>query len=96
MVAGDKHFEATLCVQPCLYISLRGCLPVNCRKSYESFSESKCPVLLLVCPTPVCMRMHKNDHVKDPVVHVRVRWITETQKDPAYTLLTEVKCTSVQ
>ena len=30
-------------------------------------------------------RMH--DH--DPVVHVKVRWITETQKDPACTLLTE-------
>ena len=27
-------------------------------------------------------------HIKDPVVYVRVRWITETQKDPACTLLT--------
>ena len=28
-------------------------------------------------------------HVKDPVVHVRVLWNTETRKDPACTLLTE-------
>ena len=38
---------------------------------------------------------HKNDHVvctlyaKDPVVHIRVRWIMEARKDPACTLLTE-------
>ena len=24
-------------------------------------------------------------HVKDPVVHVKVRWVTETRKDPACT-----------
>ena len=39
-----------------------------------------------VCPTPVCIRTHKNGHarthVKDPVAHVRVRWITETPTDP--------------
>ena len=28
-------------------------------------------------------------HIKDPVVHGRVWWITETRKDPACTLLTE-------
>ena len=27
----------------------------------------------------VCIRTHKND----PIVHVRVRWITEPRKDPA-------------
>ena len=36
---------------------------------------------LVYCPSqnPVCMRTHK----KDPVVHVRVWWITETGKDPS-------------
>ena len=30
----------------------------------ESFSESKyCTDSLSVCPTPVCTRKHKNDHV---------------------------------
>ena len=28
-------------------------------------------------------------HIKDPVVHVRVRWMTETRKDPAYTCIPE-------
>ena len=30
-------------------------------------------------------------HVKHPVVHVRVRWIMETQKDPACTLIISYK-----
>ena len=41
---------------------------------------------------PVCIRTQKNDHtrthVKDPVVHVRVPWFTETWKDPACTCRT--------
>ena len=57
-------------------------------------------VSMSVCPTLVCIRTHKNDHVRsfkilqsksefDPVVQVRVRWIAETRKDSACTLLTE-------
>ena len=45
------------------------------------------------CSPPPCVyiRTHENDlmHVKNPVVHVRGRWIAETRKDPAGTLLTE-------
>ena len=26
-------------------------------------------------------------YVKDPVIHVRVRWITETRTDPPYALV---------
>ena len=42
--------------------------------------------------TPVSISTQKNihvTHVKDLAVHVRVRQITETRKDPACTLLTE-------
>ena len=38
----------------------------------------------------MCTRTHDNNHVrtlKDPVVHVRVRRIMETRKDPACTLI---------
>ena len=32
---------------------------------------------------PVCIRMHKDlTHVKDPVVHTRVRWTMETLNPP--------------
>ena len=48
-----------------------------------------------MCLTPVCVYAciadHLLTHVKDPVVHVSVQWITETRKDPACTLLTEGK-----
>lgn len=39
------------------------------------------------CKTVACVYMHAKRsyaHVKDPLVHVRVKWITETQKHPAY------------
>ena len=43
----------------------------------------------MLCRFAVCTCTHKNDHVcahvKDPEVHVRVRWITEARKDPACT-----------
>ena len=55
-----------------------------------SFSESKMLCWLTpslsVCPTPVCIGTHKNDHLphvklKDAVINDRVWWFTETQKD---------------
>ena len=53
-------------------------LPLNfhCRLSYG------------VCTTPVCnnMYLHICAHVKDPVVHVWVRWIMEILKHPACTI----------
>ena len=56
----------------------RDFLPVNfqCRLSYG-------------VRTPPCAISYVNIwvHVKDPVVHVRVRWITETLKRPACTVL---------
>ena len=64
-------------------------------KNTASFSESKMLCWLHVVdvpPTPLCIRTHKNDHVGTlkilSVVHIRVRWITDTQKDPACSLLT--------
>ena len=35
------------------------------------------------------VRTPSGTHIKDPVVHVRVRWIMETRTDPACTSLTE-------
>ena len=55
------------------------------------FSESKmlCWLALGVPNLRVHTHTHKNDHVrthvKDPVVHITVRWITETRKEPAGT-----------
>ena len=45
---------------------IRGTNPVrSTRKICESFSELKCcAYLLLVCPTPVCIRTHNNDHIR--------------------------------
>ena len=62
------------------------------RKKCENFSESKllcCADSLSVCPNPrVCItRTHKKAHVctlRILVVHVRVWWVVETRKDPAY------------
>ena len=63
-------------------------------QKYELFRVKKCCAdSVSVCPTPVCIRTHKNDHartLKDPVIHVRIRWITETRKDPKYTCRTGV------
>ena len=42
--------------------------------------QNCCTDSLSVCPTPVCICMHKNDHesaLKDHVVHIWVWWITE-------------------
>ena len=43
----------------------RGSNPVrSTRKICQSFSESKCCAdSLLVCPTPMCICTHKNDHI---------------------------------
>ena len=50
------------------------------RSTRKSFPESKCCAdSLSVCPTPVCLRTHKNDHVrtlKIPQSMSRVWWIT--------------------
>ena len=47
-------------------------------------SQKGCADSLSVCPTSVRIRMHTKDHVrtlyKEPVVHIRVRWIMETRK----------------
>ena len=60
-------------------------------------SQKCCADSLSVFPSPVCIRTHKNDHIKDPVVHVRVRWITKTRTDPASRLTgRRINCTSVQ
>ena len=55
-------------------------------KPTKFFPRFKEVVLTLsVGPTPVRIRTHTKEHahVKDPVVHVRVPWITETRTDPA-------------
>ena len=54
----------------------RGSNPV--RSTRKICNQKCCADSLMVCPTPVCIRMHKNVHVYDPVVHVRVWWITKT------------------
>ena len=53
-------------------------------------SKNECADALSVSPTPVCIGLHtnNNDHARtlkilEPII--RVRWITETQKDPAST-----------
>ena len=35
----------------------------------------------------VCIRTHTNDHAKDPVVHVGVRWITGNTKKTQHALV---------
>ena len=61
----------------------RGSNPVSStRKICERFFESKSyPDSLSVCPTPVCILTHKNDHVythdKDPVLHVIVQLVMD-------------------
>ena len=71
----------------------RGSNLVKSRKqNCESFSESKtlCRFAVGVPNSRVSeyarIRMISRMHVKDPAVHVRDRWITETRKDPACTL----------
>ena len=78
----------------------RGSNPVRSTNKTSSFSESKVLYWLAVgvstviwCAQYSCvwirthMNYHVRTHVKDPVVyvHVRVRYITETRKDPACT-----------
>ena len=57
-----------------------------------NLSKKCCADSLSVCPTPGGMYTHACEwshmHVKDPVLHVRVRWITETLKVQTCTLLT--------
>ena len=55
----------------------------------EFFSQGQRSVQTLTCVrTPPCAIACINicAHVKDPVVHVRVRWIMETLKHPACTI----------
>ena len=63
-----------------------GSIPQCCR---GFFSQRQLSVLTLLCCAytkcaVTCMNICA--HVKDPVVHIRVRWIVETLKYPAFTL----------
>ena len=59
------------------------------KKNVKVFPSQKCCAdSLSACPTPECIRTHKNDHVRTLRVlqpMSRVQWITETRKDPACT-----------
>ena len=72
----------------------RGSNPVRKTRNkwWEFFSESIIMLCWLavggVLNPPVCIRTHRNDHVNDPAVHVRVRWVTDTRKDPTCTCRT--------
>ena len=59
----------------------------QCCKGLFSRSQLSVKTLTCVC-TPPCAVACINicAHVKDPVVHVRVRWIMETVKHPACTV----------
>ena len=62
------------------------------RQICKCFSESKyCADSLSVCPGHLRVYTHSYEraHVKAPVVHVRLRWIMETQKQPACTCTPE-------
>ena len=68
----------------------------NTRKNIEFFRSKKKNVVLTRCRCvhpPKCIRTPKNDHIRTfkirPVVHVRVRWIIETRKYPACTLISK-------
>ena len=82
----------------------RGSSPVrSTRNIFESFFKSKILCWLAVgVPNPhvyTHVQEWSHIHVKDPVVHVRVWWITETQKDltKKHALCwQEDKCTSVR
>ena len=73
----------------------QGSNPVRSPRFFGEFFQVK-NVVLTRCRCalqPLCVYAHTRmityaRHVKDLVVHVRVQWITETQKDPACTLLT--------
>ena len=72
----------------------RGSNPVRSTRKICEIFRVKNVVLtrLSVCPTPVCIRTHKIDHVHTLKIlwslSLSVLWITETRKDPACTLLT--------
>ena len=84
-----------VCVCVCVFFLLAVYLVVvyiftkYCQRTYLNFcwAGSKCCVdSLPVYPTLVCIRTHKNAHVRmlkiNLVVHVRVRWIMQARKDP--------------
>ena len=66
---------------PDLHAADAGSIP-RCDTGF--FSQSHCRLSFGVC-TPLCATACINviAHVKDPVVHVRVRWIMETRNHPA-------------
>ena len=70
--ASDRHF-ADACSIP------------RCGKFFFFFFQSQLLVQTYGVRTPSCAIACTNicAHVKDPVVHVRVRWIKETLKHPA-------------
>ena len=54
---------------------LCGILPLQCRLSYGVRTPPCTIACIYICA-----------HVKDPIVHIKVRWIKETQKHPACTV----------
>ena len=65
--------------------------PSGAQEKCVHFFQSKmlcCQCAQLPCVYKARIRIILT-HVEDPVVHVRVRWITETRKDPACSLRTE-------
>ena len=64
---------------------VEGLNPVRSTRKTEFSPVKKVVLNRYRCAQPLCVyiRMHTKDHVrtvKDPVVHVRVRWIMETSK----------------
>ena len=63
---------------------VNGSNPVKSTWKTLSFSEPKGLCWLAICVPNPCVYTHAYTspctHIKDPVVHVRVRWIMETQK----------------
>ena len=61
------------------------------KKLWEFFRVKNVVLTHCQCSQPPCvytrirMITYTLTHFKDPVVHVRVWWVTETQKDPAFT-----------
>ena len=56
--------------------------PVRSTRKHVDVSESKCCADSSVCPTTAYARILEwsRTHVINPVVHVRLRWITNTRK----------------
>ena len=66
------------------YPKVEGLNPVRSTRKTELFWVKQVVLTHCRCAQPSCVYMHSYErpctHVKDPVVHVRVWWITETRK----------------